>query len=438
MGVTLFCSLIYASLEAVFFICIYLPRRYHLQKAANHPGLSREERQALLHRCCECLGSADYPSGWFFQSRAFQKKNVLEWLLWALFSTSMNANWEEWEDEIGEYVATVEKVLGQALPDGYNKDTPCMRLTLDPVPMLHRPLLWYLIVGVIDFMTSLGLYVHGFRHYSDKGFLQSFPLRPLTLFSRSSNVEGLSYWYRPHRSLEENPVLFLHGIGIGLYPYANFIADLASQHPDVGIIVPEFLSISARITCPPLSRHATIIAIQQILDTHSLQRIVIAAHSYGTAITAQLLRCPDLAPRIAATLFVDPTPFLLHLPDVAYNFVYRSPRSANEWLLWYFASRDPDVSRTLSRHFFWAENILWKEDLRDKVVAVALSGQDQVVNAEAVRRYLTGEDEGTTYWRSGRLEVLWYSELDHAMVFHTREQWGRLIHVLDRFVRELD
>ena len=57
----------------------------------------------------------------------------------------MNAGWEEWEDETVEYLAAVEKALGQALPDGYNKDAPCMRLTLDPVPMLHRPLLWYLV-----------------------------------------------------------------------------------------------------------------------------------------------------------------------------------------------------------------------------------------------------------------------------------------------------
>ena len=106
--------------------------------------------------------------------------------------------------------------------------------------------------------------------------------------------------------------------------------------------------------------------------------------------------------------------------------------------MWYFASRDPDVSRTLSRHFFWAENILWKEDIRDKVMAVALSGQDQLVDAEAVRKYLTGEDEEKAYWRGGQLEVLCYPELDHAMIFHTRKRWGRLMPVLDRFVRKFD
>ena len=177
--------------------------------------------------------------------------------------------------------------------------------------------------------------------------------------------------------------------------------------------------------------------IRRILDTHSLQYVVIATYSYGTVVTAQLFRCPDLAPRIRATLFVDPIPFLLHLPDVAYNFVYRSPRTANEWLLWYFSSRDPDVSRTLSRHFFWTENILWKEDLQDKIVAVVLSGQDQVVNTEAVRKYLTEEDEERTYWRRERMEVLCYPDLDHAMIFDAEKRWRGLIRVLERFICEV-
>lgn len=74
----------------------------------------------------------------------------MEWLLWALFSTSMNASRQEWEDEIVEYMTTIENVLGQALPDGYNKDTPCMRPTRDPVRMSHRPLSWYLVGRVLN------------------------------------------------------------------------------------------------------------------------------------------------------------------------------------------------------------------------------------------------------------------------------------------------
>ncbi|KAF9233338.1 hypothetical protein BU15DRAFT_54018 [Melanogaster broomeanus] len=429
----LFCLLIYAYAEVAFLMFVYLQRRFRLQQAADHPPLlSRKERHLLFQRCSEYLGSSEYPSGWFLGS-GFRRDNAVEWLLWSLFSSQVDARAEEWGDEIMGYVTTIENILGRELQAGYNKDTPCMKLTLDPVPMLHRPLLWYLIVGFVDFVTCLKLYSLGFRHYSDKRWFQSFPLRPWTILSRQSNAAGLSFWYRPRRSNTKLPVLFLHGIGIGLWPYAPFFADLVSQDPDVGVIIPEFLSISSRITSPPLSRAATVIAIQLILKGLSVRRVVIASHSYGTVVTAHIFRSPELASCVAATLFVDPIPFLLHLPDVAYNFMYRSPKTANEWLLWYFASRDPDVARTLSRHFFWTENLLWKEDLHGKAVAVALSGQDQVVNSAQVRRYLTGEDEVKKHWKGGELEVLYHPELDHAMMFDYKDSRRLLINVLDRF-----
>lgn len=111
--------------------------------------MSPQERHALFQRCAAYAmsGCSDYPSGWFFRARGFYRDNVLEWLLWALFSTAMGARgaWTQWEAEMSEYVAVVERVLGRALPGGYNEATPCMRLTLDPVRMVHRPLLWYLV-----------------------------------------------------------------------------------------------------------------------------------------------------------------------------------------------------------------------------------------------------------------------------------------------------
>jgi hypothetical protein len=36
---------------------------------------------------------------------------------------------------------------------------------------------------------------------------------------------------------------------------------------------------------------------------------------------------------IAPVLLIDPITFLLHHPAVAYNFLYRYPRHANEWQL---------------------------------------------------------------------------------------------------------
>lgn len=120
---------------------------------------------------------------------------------------------------------------------------------------------------------------------------------------------------------------------------------------------------------------------------------------------------------------------------MAYNFVYRAPRAANEWQLWFFASRDPDIARTLARHFFWNEAILFKEELAGVRAAVALAADDQIVHAEEVRRYLTGEDAPTPRWERDGLEVLWFPKLDHAVVFEAKRDWMALVDVVQKFCK---
>ena len=281
------------------------------------------------------------------------------------------------------------------------------------------------------------------------------------------------------------------------------------QDPDVGILAIEILPISMRITARPLDRDAMCEAITRILNAHGLHRVVLTGHSYGTAVSAHLLRrqwgsidpplnpLPTQTPRraqqpahestnrhhvinhnsnagngdlIAATLLIDPIPFLLHYPAVASNFVYRQPRHANEWQLWYFASREPDTARALSRHFFWFECILFREDVlgatsgggreststsaagkRPMPVTVSLAGRDQIVDARAVRAYLTGskdpEEEEVnpggkgraglppSRWEQDGLEVLYFPELDHATVVDTPIDRAPLLGTLSRFVR---
>lgn len=281
-------------------------------------------------------------------------------------------------------------------------------------------------------------------------------MRPFhALFSSVSADPDIPYWYRPHTSTTKKPILFIHGIGvssvqivpasqssspvqIGLYPYNSFLSELIDQDSSVGILAIELLPVSMRITGPPLSREGTNAAVERILDAHGLATVVVASHSYGTVVTAHLLHSAALAPRLAATLLVDPIPFLLHHPSVAFNFVYRKPREANEWMLWYFASRDADISRALARHFFWFENILFKEEIVGRRLAVVLAERDQIVDAKEVSRYLTGLDEPQPRWVNERdeLEVIFNQGLDHATVFDTKERRRPLLEILGRFVKE--
>ena len=67
----------------------------------------------------------------------------MDWLLWSLFNSDRAHESPEWKQEIDSYVASVERLSGKRLQLGRNEGTKCMRVTLDPVVMVHRPLLWY-------------------------------------------------------------------------------------------------------------------------------------------------------------------------------------------------------------------------------------------------------------------------------------------------------
>ncbi|KAH9952035.1 Alpha/Beta hydrolase protein [Amylocystis lapponica] len=428
----------YALTEAAFYLLVYLPRGRYLQKKAIHPPLlPRAEREALFARCFSLISKADMAAGWFLSQSisSIKRDNMVEWLLWSLFGTEMEGLHEDWQEEIEGYLAALETSTGHKIEYGRNAGTKCMKVSLDPVITVHRPLLWYTIVAMVDTITCLTLKLKGFTHYTTGNILSCFPPRPTAIFSKRSPDSNIVYWYRPHRSETKLPILFIHGIGIGLWPYLPFFSELITTDPDVGIIAIENLAISMRIYDPPLTREAMLAAITRILDHHGLSRVVVVAHSYGTITAAHMLHDEALAPRVAASLLVDPIPFLLYFPAVAYNFVYRTPRTANEWQLWYFASRDPDISRTLARHFFWAQNVLWKDDLAGRRVGVVLSGRDQIVDAPAVWTYLTEEDEKRFRWQKDGLDVLYYEGIDHAQVFDSKDKRKPLIDMVSSFVR---
>ena len=253
--------------------------------------------------------------------------------------------------------------------------------------------------------------------------------------------------------------------------------------------------------------------------------VVLVGHSYGTFVAGWIIRQtvesevlssdsdsqstksallalpPDirLDEKIAHVVLVDPIPILLSNPAVAHNFLYREPStvspvllgssptpgpespsswysSAAAWQLWYFASRDADIARTLHRAFFWAEGGIWREDMavfmrgrsqetapgsaatKGRNIAVVLGGLDQIVPAEAVRRYLTHEEKWEARWvgkvpvdehdrnhgvtptaepgGGGNLEVLFNPKLDHAVIFDAESFTEPLVDLVRRYVRD--
>jgi pimeloyl-ACP methyl ester carboxylesterase len=227
----------------------------------------------------------------------------------------------------------------------------------------------------------MGMDTWMFRIFSQKGYQYFGTATNRTIFpprigtfiqSRPTVAKKVSYWItRPHTSKTRLPIVYFHGIGIGLITYAQWIQRLdealnRGHGPDdqVGIVMMELPYISSRLSYHSIPRREVLLReFTTILDHHQISKFVLAGHSYGSIFSTYILRDPKLSSRVVSSLLVDPVAIMLHMPDVAYNFTVRAPTGANEWQLWYFASKDPGVAHTLGRLVLSCYTVLAKLEL---------------------------------------------------------------------------
>lgn len=86
-------------------------------------------------------------SGWFFSfvPDGIKRDNMIEWLLWALFGTHREGLQDEWAEEIQGYLQKMESRLGRKIEEGWDQTVRCMKVSLDAVDAVHRPLVWYFV-----------------------------------------------------------------------------------------------------------------------------------------------------------------------------------------------------------------------------------------------------------------------------------------------------
>lgn len=102
------------------------------------------------------------------------------------------------------------------------------------------------------------------------------------------------------------------------------------------------------------------------------------------------------------------------------------------------------ISHTLFRRFFWADSVLWKEDISKHRVSVVLAGRDIVVDTKVIRAYLTSSADlfadtagwKDERWQSDGLDVQWFKNLDHGQVFDDKTAKSRLLEIVCRFCEQ--
>jgi hypothetical protein len=134
----------YLLAETVFYL-FFLWYRMHLQQKAIHPPLKTpaERRRLFDDVKREIHNGETYLAGWFHGAKIedIGRKQVTEFLDWVFFDSRAA---ESDEDELEHYVQEMEKLVGRRLGKG-SPNVKALRLTLDPIAMECRSLLWYFV-----------------------------------------------------------------------------------------------------------------------------------------------------------------------------------------------------------------------------------------------------------------------------------------------------
>ncbi|OSX60266.1 hypothetical protein POSPLADRAFT_1182745 [Postia placenta MAD-698-R-SB12] len=359
---------------------------------------------------------------------AVHKHEMYTWLYWSIYNasyTSFEALPPVHQKALQEVCQLIERRSGTTIPEGSNPTVKPLLLTLDPVSVVWRPLVWYLAVEISNFFVRRRLV----RDWNVK----------------FGTYHGLDYVLRIppgwNHITGPRPLVFMHGLGLGITQYQRFLTTLLRTAPNHPILVPLQPHVSQQIFHPrylrPLGRRDMAGTLAGLLDKLGWAKwedkeesdrerekgegdrdqvpmgVTMISHSNGSFVHAWMLKAyPSMVTR---SCFIDPVTFCGWEGDLCYNFIYRRCTTASlidiggmELVIKYFVGTELGVANFLQRHFDWNANSLWYEEIpnpRDpKKTKFFLGGRDDIANAKRVRRYLTshGIRKGLWYDPNGR------------------------------------
>lgn len=120
------------------------------------------------------------------------------------------------------------------------------------------------------------------------------------------------------------PILFLHGVGLGITPYLLLIAALRKRFPRRPLLLLEARHVSVGLV-PTRAASTCDVARAAIaaMERNGWRSAAVVAHSYGTFVAARML---DARPEAVQSLvLLDPVCALTIYPQLLANFVYKPP-----------------------------------------------------------------------------------------------------------------
>lgn len=337
------------------------------------------------------------------------KEDMDSFFAWAFFSKEFS-ELEPWERlELNKLFDIMQERCQLKFSAGTSGIHVPRRLNLEDVSPLHRPLLVYVILRVIEQCAGIFLRIIGFRLCT----------------SRS----GLVYWHRAGIDKRRLPLLFFHGIAPGgqLFYLPMIFASLGDS--DRAMFLFENRPISSTICFHALTEDETVDGITEALETHLESRhspVTLCGHSFGSCPITWVLHS-SLRNRIRQVVLIDPVTILLSEPDVMVNFVYSRkqvvPLSAggiDRTKIQLVAGSELFTEYYLRRHFSWYNSELWLEDIPKNVqVLVCISEHDEIISAPKVKKEIEIHN-------SPNLRMIHWEGVGHANCIAAPESWQEI------------
>jgi len=202
-------------------------------------------------------------------------------------------------------------------------------------------------------------------------------------------------------SLEvSSPIVFCHGLGIGLLPYVQFILELARTGSEMFLIVLPHIAMNMKDDVQSGSEVA--VCALDMLSAWGHSKAHFVGHSFGTVFCAWLLKQkPHL---VLSASFIDPVCFLMMKADLLTNALYKDHSRFIQYTLQVCVFQELFICHTLMRNMFWWDCNVYACELVAPCF-VLLAGCDDIVPAHSVRRYLEAESSRRDAAMSGAIRV---------------------------------
>ncbi|KAJ8481767.1 hypothetical protein ONZ51_g5790 [Trametes cubensis] len=388
----------------------------------DRPGSPAEALVALDYHDLRAVDFRNYLRTWFNKVpwSTIRRHEMYSWLYWSIFNApfpGIDKVSETHRKVLHEVIQLLEDRAGAKIPEGSNPNAAPLLLTLDPVNVAWRPLIWY--AGVALSNTILR------RKLRTKWNVK------IGVYKDLEYVLRVPPTWNAHTG--PRPIVFMHGLGLGLAQYRRFIEHMFVALPDNPVLVPLLPHVSQEILhsrfLKPMGRKEMTACLSGLLvelgwadlkepssdssdaeDKGSTEGtkekmkvskgVTMLSHSNGSFGHAWMLKThPNMINR---SCFVDPVTFCSWEGDLCYNFIYRPCFNGLDLVIKYFVGTELGVANFLQRHFDWSANCLWYEEIPDardpRKTMFFLGGKDSIIDATRVRRYLTSHGIRKGLW----------------------------------------